>query len=85
REQLFTKALVAIPATNLSSCLDFVKNPFSHVSFFQASVNVTYPASIVNKASMCYNLAFKLPTHPSIINMYPVIDLLMTVIDIPMA
>ncbi|GJY10427.1 hypothetical protein Tco_0378612 [Tanacetum coccineum] len=84
REQLFTKAPVAIPATNLSLYLDSVKSPFSYISFFQASVNVIYPASVVDKASMCCKLAFKLPAHPSIINLYPVIYLPMTVINLPM-
>ncbi|GJX48238.1 hypothetical protein Tco_0273428, partial [Tanacetum coccineum] len=85
REPPFTKAPVAIPATKLSSYPDSVKSPFSHISFFQASVNVIYPASVVHKASMCCKLAFKLHAHPSIINQYPVIDLPMTVIDLPTA
>nr|GEX25271.1 zinc finger, CCHC-type [Tanacetum cinerariifolium] len=83
-EQHFIEAPVAIPVTNLSSYPDSVKSLFSYIFFFQASVNVIYPASAVYKASMCCKLAFKLPAHPSIINPYPVIDLLMTVIDLPM-
>ncbi|GKC01812.1 kinase-like domain, phloem protein 2-like protein, partial [Tanacetum coccineum] len=69
---------------NLSSYPDSVKSPFSHITFFQASVNVIYPALVVDKASMCCKLAFKLHAHMSIINPCPVIDLLMTVIDLPM-
>nr|GFC44920.1 zinc finger, CCHC-type [Tanacetum cinerariifolium] len=75
REPPFSKAPVAIHATNLSSYLDSVKSPFSHIFFFQASVNVMYLASVVDKASMCCKLAFKLPAHPNIINSYLVIDL----------
>nr|GEY22592.1 RNA-directed DNA polymerase, eukaryota, reverse transcriptase zinc-binding domain protein [Tanacetum cinerariifolium] len=85
REPPFTKEPVAIPATNLISYLDSVKSPFSHIFFFQALINVIYPASVVDKAFMCCKLAFKLHAHPSIINPYTVICLPMTVIDLPMA
>ncbi|GJY67447.1 putative von Willebrand factor A-like domain superfamily protein [Tanacetum coccineum] len=51
QKQPFTKAPVAILATKLSSYPDSAKSPFSHISFFQASI---YPLTI---SDLCFERA----------------------------
>ncbi|GJR48012.1 hypothetical protein Tco_1316115 [Tanacetum coccineum] len=81
----FYKTPVAKIDVDISLAIDFVKCPFIQLASFTASVSVIYPTSVGDKAIMCSIIASQLHAHPCIINPYLVIDLPMTVIDLPMA
>ncbi|GJT14638.1 hypothetical protein Tco_0861680 [Tanacetum coccineum] len=72
-------------AADISLALDSVKSPFIQLASFTIFVSVIYAALVGDKAIMCSIIASQLHAHPCIINPYLMIDLPMTVIDLPMA
>ncbi|GJV48738.1 leucine-rich repeat protein [Tanacetum coccineum] len=81
----FDNAPVALPTTIVSLNPDSIVSPFSQIASFATSVSVMYADSVVDKVIMCIIIASQLPAHPCIIIPYLVIDLSMTVVDLPMA
>ena len=58
--------------------LSSLNSPFNQIASLQASIIAMYSASIVDKATIVYKVAFQLIAQPPIVKTYPIRDLLLS-------